>query len=191
MPEPLRYDAGFHWDTPGLTWDGFVPETSNPNLMSQNLLTLDISDADWTAIDAALATLETKLGAKLLDLTIEQRIALNKMGEKSEAFCRHSLVVGRQNVGELTTRAVAGLTAAEGDLVNCDKVRPRLARLTALTEKADDTEMALGSDVMAFALFQYGLLSALGAGAGLDELYAQLGARFSRTPAPETPPPTP
>ena len=157
----------------------------------QNLLNLDISDADWTAIDAALATLEPKLGAKLLDLTVEQRISLNKMGDKSEAFCRQSLVVGRQNVAELTTRATAGLTAAEGDLANCDKVRPRLARLTSLTEKAADSEMALGSDVMEYALFQYGFLTAIGAGAGLDELHAQLGARFAKTPTPEPTPPTP
>ncbi len=190
MPEPLRYDAGHRWDS-GLKWNGFVPETSTPKNMLQNLLDLDISDTDWTAIDAALTTLETKLGAKLLDLTKEQRLGLNKMGEKSEAFCRQSLVVGRQNVGELTARAVAGLTAAETDLVNCDKVRPRLTRLTALTEKADDTEMALGSDVMEYALFQYGLLSALGAGAGLDELYEQLGSRFAKAPTLETPPPTP
>ncbi|MGB8167377.1 MAG: hypothetical protein WCF18_07780 [Chthoniobacteraceae bacterium] len=159
--------------------------------MLQNLLDLDISDADWTAIDAALLVLETKLGAKLLDLTTEQRISLNKMGDKSEAFCRQSLVVGRQNVGELTTRAVAGLTAAEGDLANVDKVPPRLARLTALTEKAEDSEMALGSDVMEYALFQYGFLSAIGAGAGLDALHDQLGSRFTKTPAPATPPATP
>ena len=194
MPEPLRYDAGFHWDTPGLTWDGFVPETTTPNTMSQNLIDLDISDADWTAIDAALATLETKLGAKLLDLTTEQRKSLNKMGEKSEAFCRESLVVGRQKSEELTVRAVAALTKAEGDLVNCDKLRHRLVRLRSITEKADDSEMALGSDVMEYATFQYGLLSAIGAGAGLDELHAQLSARFAKNPAPAPvtpPPPTP
>ena len=159
--------------------------------MLQNLIDLSISDADWTLIDAALATLETKLGAKLLDLTTEQRVSLNKMGDKSEAFCRQSLIVGRQNVAELTTRAVTGLTAAEGDLANCDKVRPRLTRLTSLSEKAGDTEMALGSDVMEYSLFQYGFLSAIGAGAGLDELHAQLGARFTRTPTPEPPPTTP
>lgn len=157
----------------------------------QNLLDLNISDADWVLIDAALATLETKLGAKLLDLTTEQRSSLNKMGDKSEAFCRQSLVIGRQNVAELTTRAAAALTAAEGDLANCDKLRPRLARLTSLTEKSDDSELALGSDVMEFSLFQYGLLSAIGAGAGLDALHDQLSARFARTPTPAPAPPTP
>ena len=51
--------------------------------------------------------------------------------------------------------------------------------------------MALGSDVMEYALFQYGLLSATGAGAGLDELHAQFGARFARTPSPAPPTTTP
>ena len=55
--------------------------------MTQDLINLGICDAGWTAIDAALATLETKLGAKLLDLTIEQRSCLTKMDDKSESFC--------------------------------------------------------------------------------------------------------
>ena len=53
--------------------------------MTQDLLDMNIVDADWTAIDAALDTLETKLGAKLLDLTPQQRSELTKMGDKSEA----------------------------------------------------------------------------------------------------------
>ena len=159
--------------------------------MQQNLANLATNPPDWAAIDAALLVLETQLGAKLIDLTPAQRQSLNKMGDKSEAFCRQSLIVGRQNVAELTTRAVTALTAAEGDIASCDQLRPRLARLTALQEKADDTEMALGSDVMEYALFQYGFLSAIGAGAGLDALYQQLGARFTKTPTPEPPAPTP
>ena len=191
MPEPLRWDDGHHWDTPGLTWNGFVPEPINTNTMLQNLIELTISDADWTDIDAAFLVLETKLGAKLIDLTPEQRLSLNKMGEKSEAFGRQSLITGRQNVAELTTRAAAGLTKAEGDLTNLDKLRARLARLTALQEKADDSEMALGSDIMEYSLFQYGLLSAIGAGAGLDALDDQLSARFAKSPTPPPPAPTP
>jgi hypothetical protein len=161
----------------------------------QSRIELNISDEDWAAIDAALLILETKLGAKLVDLTPPQRQSLNKMGDLSEPFCRQSLIIGRQNVAELTTRATAALGKAEGDLGNCDKLRPRQTRLISLTEKTNDSEMALGSDVMEYSLFQYGFLSATGAGAGLDELYAQLGMRFARSsPEPQptpTPPPTP
>ena len=38
----LTADAGYHWDTPGLTWDGFAPETSTPNSMLQNLIDLNM-----------------------------------------------------------------------------------------------------------------------------------------------------
>ena len=55
--------------------------------MSQNLNTFQPSAADLTAIDAALKTLEDRL-VGLIDLSIEQRSTLMKMGDKSEAFCR-------------------------------------------------------------------------------------------------------
>jgi hypothetical protein len=162
--------------------------------MTQDLITLEISDADWTAIDAALTTLETKLGSKLLDLTLEQRSRLTKMGDKSEAFCRQALITGRLNAAKLPADTVADLTAEEGDLAELDKLRPRLARLTSLAEKADDTEVALGSDIMVFALSLYGLLKAIGAsaGAGLDTLRTQLKTRFARAskPAPAPAPPS-
>lgn len=157
--------------------------------MTQDLITLGISDADWTAIDGALTTLEGKLGAKLLDLTVEQRSRLTKMGDKSEAFCRQALITGRLNVVKLPTDAAADLTVEEADLADLDKLRPRLARLTAISEKADDSEVALGSDIMVFSLTLYGILKAIGAGAGLDALRAQMGARFAR--GPKVPPPAP
>lgn len=61
MPEPLTWN--------NFVWNGTV---NNHTTMTQDLITLDITDADWTAIDGALTTLEEKLGAKLLDLTVEQ-----------------------------------------------------------------------------------------------------------------------
>jgi hypothetical protein len=77
-------------------------------------------------------------------------------------------------------------------VADLDKLRPRLARLTAISEKSDDTEVALGSDIMVFCLTLYGILKAIGAGAGLDELKAQMGARFARGPkAPAPTPPAP
>ena len=190
MAQKLTWDSGYKWDTQGLTWDGDVPQPHKT--MSQDILNLDISDSDWTAIDAALTTLEDKLGSKLIDLTVEQRSRLTKMGDKSEAFCRQALIVARQNDASLPADTVTDLTAEEGDLAALDKLRPRLARLVALHEKADDSEVALGSDIMVFSLTLYGLLKALGVGGGLDALRSQLGARFARGPRKTTPkPPTP
>lgn len=197
MPEPLRYDMilpngePLRFDMgPEFTWDGNVPAHLYPlnTTMSQNLLTLNISTQDWTDIDAAFTVLETKLGAKLIDLTPEQRSELTKMGNKSEAFCRQALIVARQNAASLPPQTVTDLTAEEGDLAEIDKLRPRLARLTALKEKADDSELALGSDIMVFCLAVYGVLKAIGQGTGLDELKAQMKARFPGRPK-STPPP--
>ncbi len=197
--EPLFWDdesdPDIVWDSLlPLTWDGLKPNNNNQQHrpMTQDLLNLNISDADWAAIDTALDTLETKLGQLLLDLTIEQRKRLTKMGDKSEAFCRQALVVGRQNAASLPTDTAADLTVEEADLASLDKLRPRLTRLTALAEKADDSALALGSDVMVFCLTLYGILKAIGAGGGLDQLKAQMGARFAKTPkAPAAPAPTP
>jgi hypothetical protein len=190
MPQPLTWNSGQAWNTPGLVWPGATNQP--PPIMTQDLLSLGISDADWTAIDTALDTLETKLGAKLLDLTPAQRKGLTKMGDKSEAFCRQALVVGRQNATKLPTDTATDLTAEEGDLADLDKLRPRLTRLLSLSEKADDSEVALGSDLMVFSLSLYGILKAIGAGGGLDELKAQMGARFARGPkVAKTSPPTP
>ena len=179
--QPARYDTGLVW--------GGEYETSNPNSTMQDLIDLSsITTQDWTDVDAALATIEAKLGVKCLDLTIEQRKELTKMGDKSEAFARQTLVVSRQNAAKLPDDTVTELTTEEGDLSDLDKLRLRLTRLTALQEKAEDTEMALGSDIMVFALVAYRLLKAIGAGAGLDALKAQMGARFKRGPR-QTPAP--
>ena len=115
MPTPLTWNSGLVWNssTPGAVWNGVA--NSNRTTMTQDLINLGISDADWTAIDAALTTLEEKLGTKLLDLTVEQRSRLTKMGDKSEAFCRQALITGRQNAAKLPTDTASDLTAEEAE----------------------------------------------------------------------------
>jgi hypothetical protein len=153
--------------------------------MAQNLISLTLSAADLTAIDGALTTLEQKF-AGLVDLTPDQRKSLSKMGDASEAFCRQTLTVLGQNTGILPPSF--NLAEAQADLANIDTLRPRFARLQSLIEKADDTEMALGSDVMSAALEGYAQLKVSGKGAGLDAVRQQMGARFARSPRkPKTP----
>lgn len=180
----------FTWDDPGLTWDGEIEIPDEPTNM-QDLIDLSpITTQDWTDIDAALTTLETKLVARLINLTVDQRGEINKMGPKSEAFCRQALVTGRGVAAQLPAETATNLTAAEGDLANFDKLRTRFTRISQLFEKTEDSTMALGSDVMDYALDLYGILKAMGASnAGLDLLRKQLSARFAKAakPAPEQP----
>jgi len=145
--------------------------------MGQNLISLALNDAELAAIDAALATLEEHLGA-LIDLDAEQRRSLPKMGDKSEAFCRQTL-----NLLALNPQFVPpglGLDQAERDLAALDVLRSRTHRLQRLTGRAEDSEIALGSEVMRVSLEGYALLKRMGRGSGLEALRQDLGARFGR-----------
>lgn len=153
--------------------------------MAQNLISLTLSDADLTAIDGALATLEEKL-ATLISLQPDEVRALAKMGDKSEAFCRQTLTILEQNPQVVPPSL--NLPEALNDLRAVDVLRPRLARLERLSKRADDTVIALGSDILTAALEGYALLRVSGKGQGLESLRQGLSARFAknrRQPEPE------
>jgi hypothetical protein len=146
--------------------------------MSQNMISLELSADEWTGVDGALDTLE-RLFIGLVSLTPEQRMRMVKMGDKSEAFCRQALDV----MGENTTVLPRNLDLAEvrRDLATHDALRPRLVRMTRLLEKANDTDLALGSDVMSAALEGYAFLKIAGKGEGLHGLRKTLSHRFDNT----------
>jgi len=147
--------------------------------MTQNIATLNLTDAQLAAVDAALTELETQLSG-LIALPPVQKRGLRKMGEKSEAFCRQALRVLEQNPQLVPPNVLAA--DAIGDLAAIDKLRPRMTRLSRLSERASDTDIALGSDVMTTALQVYGLLKLTGAGEGLEAMRRDLGTRFERGP---------
>ena len=155
--------------------------------MSQNLISLDISDAQVaTALDAMTA-LEGALTG-LISLDNEERRRLTKMGQKSEVFCRQALGVLAQNP-QIVPPSL-GLADAQADLLALDRLRPVLDRLQRLAERGADTEIALGSDAMNVALEGYGLLKVSGGNQGLDGARKELSARWSKTrrsPEPATP----
>jgi hypothetical protein len=145
--------------------------------MPQNLISLTLTAADHAAIADALSTLESKLSG-LISLSTDERRSLNKMGEKSETFCRRTLVAMSDNAGLIP--ADVDVAEAQRDLAQLDALRPHIARLTKLLGRAEDSEMALGSDVMVTALEGYALLKVLGKGSGLDALRKDMSARFVR-----------
>ena len=147
--------------------------------MTQKLVTLNLSDAQLTAVDAALTELETQLGG-LIAMGTPKKRALKKMGQKSEAFCRQAVRVLEQNP-QMVPPNIA-LADAVADLTTMDQLRPRMVRLSRLSERASDTDIALGSDVMEVALQGYSLLKLTGRTEGLEPLRQSLGARFARNP---------
>jgi hypothetical protein len=109
--------------------------------MSHTLLSLEFTDADLVAIDDALAALEKKF-APLLRLSPEERLALSKMGEKSDEIYRQALVAAALNPGIIP--ASLALDEADADLAGIDKLRLRIHRLRELLDKVDDIETASG-----------------------------------------------
>lgn len=159
--------------------------------MSQNLVSQHPTDEQWTAVDAALQTIEDNLPA-LLGLSATQVGRLYKMGDKSEAFCRLALEVMTSNPGVLARDF--DIEEMRRDLAAHDALRARSVRLQKLSEKVRDTDIALGSDVINAALEGYGMLKVAGKSEGLSTLRRALSARFAHgpsEPAPESPQPVP
>ncbi len=155
--------------------------------MSQNLISLTLTDAQLTAADAALTALEGAFSG-LVALDGDERLGLNRMGTKSEQFCRQTLSILTQN--PQVVPATIKLADAQADLVALDRLRPRLQRLQKLLERAQDSEVALGSDVMSLSLEGYALLKVAGKNQGLEGLRKELGSsRFSKTRAAAAPSP--
>jgi hypothetical protein len=144
----------------------------------QNLVSLNLSAQDLADLDGALDTMRRVL-TPLIALQPAQRRELNKMGDKSEVFCRQTLAVLAANPQMVPPNL--GLAEAQADLLALDQLRPRLLQLRQLVERADDTEMALGSDIIGVALEGYGLLKVSGKGEGLKTARRELSARFAKS----------
>ena len=147
-------------------------------MSNQNLVSLTLSDTQLSAIDQSLLELETQL-VDLIAMDSAKRRSLMRMGDKSETFCRQTLNVLAQNPQIVPPSLL--VHEAQADLVALDRLRPRLQRLLRLTERASDTEIALGSDAMACALQGYALLKVSGKNQGLEGLRKELGARFAKS----------
>jgi len=148
-------------------------------MSSQASVSLSFTDAQLAAIDTALTELETQF-AGLVGLTADQRRALTKMGNKSEAFCRQTMSLLGQNP-QLVPESVR-LADSRQLLEALDDLRPRMQRLQRLGERIADTDTAVGSAVMQTALQGYALLKVTGRNQGLEGLRESVGERFARKP---------
>jgi hypothetical protein len=150
--------------------------------MPQNLITLPFDAHHVATVEQVVGQLEGLL-APLVALTPETRRNVPQRGQKSEQFCRLTL-----NALKLNPKVVPptiGLDDAHFDLDMLDRLRPLFQRLHRLSERASDSELALGADVMSAALAGYRVFRAVGRDEGLAALNKDLGKRFAgRRPAP-------
>lgn len=143
----------------------------------QNLVSLVLSAEQLTAIEQAAAVLEANLTG-LISLSGEQKQQMVKTGEKSEMFCLKVLSLMAQNTEVLPANVKP--EDALADQRAREQLRPILQRLGKLVQRLFDTELALGSDVMAAALHGYKMLKANGRGYGLETLQRDVGGRFAK-----------
>lgn len=154
--------------------------------MLQNLVSLNLTAADMTALNGALDTIRTTLGDRAVSLTPQQRQELTKMGDKSRIFCEQAVAGIRSHAGSMPADLdVAGLTL---DLEDFDKLSAFYTDYQAVGEKIDDTLKASSSDVMTGSIVGVTFLKALNKlNPALDTLLASL--RNVRRSKPKAKPP--
>ena len=150
--------------------------------MSDNRVSAVLAQADKDAVLAAIETIREKLPF-LIDLTPEQRHALPKMGDKSNAFVAKAAEVAKQN-SDFLPRSFDVDELAK-DVALYENLRSIALALTPLAELVDDTLVEVGSEAYAGALVVYQYAKNAGQGAALDSVVDELGKRFARKAAPK------
>lgn len=144
-----------------------------------------LTDTDVQEIKAALATIQTRMPF-LINLTVEERRKLFKMGNKSLAFVNNSLTAAQAN------RDILPASFDLDEFISDYQLAATLGEihlsLQQLTEKVDDTLMAVSSEAMGSSLTVYDYVkTAAKKTPGLKAIADQLGERFKaiRTKAPK------
>jgi hypothetical protein len=152
--------------------------------MPANQISASLAQAERDRVLAAIATIKQTLPF-LIDLTIEQRKALPKMGDKSRAFVSKALEVATQNPDFLPRSF--DLEEMRRDVQLFEAMYPIVMAMTQLQELLDDTYVTVGSEAYSAALQVYTYAKASGQGAGLESVVDELGQRFARKAKKEKP----
>jgi uncharacterized phage infection (PIP) family protein YhgE len=125
-----------------------------------------------------------------VNLTEQERKSLFKAGPDSVSFVQNALAAAQAN--PTVFPGTFNVTAFQKD-VNLFTTLTELRTLAAsLTDRIDDTRMAVGSEAMQEASQAYNYLkAAVGTVPGLKPTVDQLGARFQKAGGQRTPVPVP
>lgn len=143
----------------------------------ENRIDAVLTDADRDNVLGLLNDIRTRLPF-LIDLTIEERQSLPKMGDKSRAFVNQAATLAEQNDDFLPRSFDVAEMRRDVDLTN--QLLPILTALAQLIEFVEDTYLLAGSDAYSAALIVYNSAKRNGQGEALDNLLDALGQRFAR-----------
>lgn len=146
-----------------------------------------LSDQNLTNIKTAITTIQANMPF-LISLTAEERRKRCKMGDKSLAFVSNSMTVTQNNPDIVPGSFDVDEFAKDYQLTVA--LTEVLSLLEQLTEKVDDTLLAVGSESMASSLLVYDYVkTAAKHSPGLKSVADQLGERFkslgNRRPKPD------
>ncbi|MCG8367745.1 MAG: hypothetical protein MJA27_30980 [Pseudanabaenales cyanobacterium] len=144
--------------------------------MPYHNISAELSNSDVAQIKDAIDTIQKKMPF-LVNLTTEERRRLFKMGGKSLGFVSNSLNAAQANPDILP--ASFDLSEMSRDYQLATTLTDLLSNLQQLTEKVDDTLLAVGSEAMNSSLSVYDYVKAAAKRQpGLKSVAAQLGERF-------------
>lgn len=143
----------------------------------ENRISIAINDEAIANITAAITTIEQNL-PKLINLTVDERKSLPKMGDRTLAFVSKALEYTKQN-SQIVPNFME-VAEFEKDVTAVTALSKVLIPLQQLTEKLDDTTMLAGSEAYSAALVFYSAVKgAAKAGVpGMKTVYDDLQTRF-------------
>lgn len=152
--------------------------------MNHDLIHGDLSPEQQQAVLQSLADIEAKLPL-LLDLSMDDRRSLPKMGDKSRAFVDQGLVLAMQNSNILPRNF--DVEEYQRDVLLVRQLEPLLLAMRKLMKRMEDTYLAAGSDAYGQTLLVYQAAKLADKDGSLDEHLDSLSRCFAR----KSPGPTP
>ena len=150
--------------------------------MNNNLIKGELFAEQQQTLLQAITDIQAKLPF-MIDLTVEDRRNLPKMGDKSRAFVDQGLVLATQNEGILPRNF--DLDEYRRDVTLVRQLEPVVMAMRQLMSRLDDTYLAVGSDAYSQTLVVYQAAKLAGKDGSLDQHLDTLAKRFARkTPGP-------
>lgn len=184
MTEPVRYDAGVHYDDPIVRYDSFLPD-SPAKSMNTNKISAVFSTADQTTALGHITALNTLL-TFLQGLTTEQRKRLNKAANGRAPFIQQAYTYAQQHPEVVP--GTFNMTEFGKDVALINALQPFFLALTSHYEKVRDTLTLANSDGYEQALDIYSFFKSSNRNGEYDAILAALGTFFEKTTAPAAPP---
>ena len=162
--------------------------------MNTNRVSATLSTTDQEVVMAALGVIREKLPF-LIDLTTAERVALSKLGDKTQPFVKKAVDIALQHP-ELLPASFLDEMRKDAQLL--ETLSPIRVAIDLLQKQIDDTAVQVGAEAYAAARTVYAVTKTPYAGAILRTAADDRDKRFGRKPrsaaaepAPSTPAPAP